>query len=172
MKKFSAVLLVVWLVLTPTKAWANIPVPGGFGFLAPFWLSWKTLGLVFTGIVLLEMGIASFYGKLSWRQSFNLIIIANLFPSTLGMFFSFNMSIFIIIFPCLWLFRKSFSEKWKKGYWASVIGFFIAFGTLAFSYKLALESSTWAVFGSLIPAFFVTVLLEYPFWIYQIGYIK
>ena len=171
MKRVAVTFLGGWLILWTESAWANIPVPGGFGFLAPFWLSLKTLGLVFVGIVMLEAIVARFIGKLSWGTATKLVIVTNFLSSAVGVLFSqhFLVGLILLALLGLWLFRRSLPEPWSRVYWASVLGFLIALGTLFASHGVALENLSLAVFGSLVPAFVVTVLLELPHWRHQIG---
>ncbi len=167
MKRASPILLAsILLALLPGSASANIPVPGGFGFLAPFWLSWKTMGLVLGGIVFLESAVMHWIARVDWETSFLVALLANAVSSIFGLLLG-SHGIFVVsllVLAVIGVTRSRWPEHWRKVWAAAMWSYGLAFITLIISFPLAAEAPAVAIFGSLVPAYFITVLIELPLW--------
>jgi len=161
---------IVWALvsvtaLLPMDASADIPIPAGFGFIAPFWMSAMTMGVVFVAIVAIEAAVARLIAALSWRRAIRLALFANMASSIYGVLVSslFLVQVAFVILLILIVVPRGFSKYWEQTFWMVVAGVAITLVSL-----IALQAALplpFAVFGSLIPAFVVTVLLEAPFWL-------
>lgn len=163
---FLKVIVPASLLFQATATWANIPIPSGFGFLAPFWLSYTTMGAIFLGIVLLEAVAAHFIARLPWKESFRLCLVANLASSLFGAFLSLSAGIVILILSLvvLFLFRNEVGPQTRRFLRPACIGLVIGVISQILLYRVAVEDLPLAVYGSLIPAFVITILIEVVWW--------
>ena len=91
--------MVFLFILFPSPGFSNIPVPSLFGVGAPFYLSLKTIGLIFLAIIILEASVLRFGLKIAWKKSIISVLIANLVSSFLGVLISGNLPTEPVIWP-------------------------------------------------------------------------
>lgn len=160
---FRTCFLIPAFLLISVGAFANIPVPALFGPGAPFFLSLKTAGLIFIAVCLVETLIFHFGLQISWNISFKSILIANIVSSFVGFLISFSpfyaLSLLILPFVLIIYFRRSI----KLSVWKSVAAGFIPavclFVWIGFSSGWVM--SGWFLYLSLIPAFLLTLFIEF-----------
>ncbi|MCH8322303.1 MAG: hypothetical protein IIB64_04420 [Proteobacteria bacterium] len=76
-------LLLIWGL--PRVALGNLAVPSMFGWGAPFFLSAKTVGGVFAGIVLIEAVAFRAVAGFGWKKCFLAALLANFVSSLIGL---------------------------------------------------------------------------------------
>ncbi len=154
------------LFFRAADAWANIPVPSGFGFLAPFWISYTTMGTIFVAIVLLETIAARLIAGLEWKKAISLCFIANLASGLFGAFLSFSAGIVILLLSLvvLFLFRNEVGPQTRRFLRPGCLGLAIGMISQLILYMVAVEDLPLAVYGSLVPAFVITILIELALW--------
>ncbi len=105
----------LFLLLIPACAFANIPLPTILAFSIPFWVAWSTMVVSFLVIVIIEAAILCFYFKQPRREALSLALKVNIITTLFGFGLTFNpLSIFglvaVVVFAAKWMRTKL---KWK-----------------------------------------------------------
>jgi len=150
----------------PSAVSANTPVPALFGVAAPFFLSERTVGLVFVAIVALESVVLRFGLRLGWKKTFLAVGAANLVSSILGIFIVKLMFLLpaIAILPVV--FSMALVHTRIVGRLAAIplalIPSVCAMVWVLISWPEGRGASTWTMYISLIPALLLSVCIEFP----------
>jgi hypothetical protein len=162
-KEFKLILFAAAFVLfLPSLAMANIPIPSLYGFGAPFFLTLKTVGAVFAGIVLIEAVIFKIGFKIPWIKSLLLSLGANGTTSIIGMLIA-GLPCFLLVPLCAVIFLfKHFRLKWN---YSITLSIFLSILPILLISLSVYDSSRnlWSLYVSLIPAYFLTVFIEVIF---------
>jgi len=157
--------MILLFTFFPSQGFSNIPVPSLFGVGAPFFLALKTVGLIFIAIIILEAGVLRFGLKIAWKKSIISVLIANLISSFLGVLISGNPLFIVLLFILPFFLMSYFSSKEKTSLLVAIIlGFAPSLCILlwiGFTWYQARGLKTWALYGSLVPAFLLSSIIEF-----------
>lgn len=156
-----------FLVFVPSFAMANIPIPSLYGFGAPFFLTLKTLGAVFAGIVLIEMLIFKIGFKIPWIKALLVSLGANVVTSITGVLIA-DFPCFFLVPLCAVIFLfKHFRLKWN---YSVPLSIFLSILPILLIYfwgggisSYGLESNLFVLYATLLPAYFLSVFTEVIF---------
>jgi len=164
----SAAILLALVVGFPRAASANIPLPAAFGFVAPLWMAWLTFGLLFVAVGLIEAIVLKFILDIAWPTAFGYSFGANAISTAFGALFGLGGLLFVAVLLVAILVGREANRFWRSTTLLRtlvpvlvslvlIVGFF---GLLSSLWNSGWATSGWAIYGSLVPAYFVTVLLE------------
>jgi len=151
--------------LLPAWAFADVPVPSFFGFGAPFFLSLQTVGALFAAIIAIEAVVFLFGLRIKWKAAFLASTIANLASSAFGLLVAgIPIAIFLAFGVAALLYtyfkRRDYPPAARFGLPLAPVLLTIPWWAFTWFHARALEP--WAFYGSLVPAFLLTVVLEAP----------
>lgn len=159
----SAITLVLVLGV-PRLASANIPLPATFAFHMPLWMSSLTFGLLFLAVGIIEMLLLRSLLKVGWQEAFALSFGANAVSTLAGGIMAASSCAFILCIVLLGLVPVELQKRWGWNPWlAAAFGFFpiVCLFLLAGLFWMEdLSLTHWAIYGPLLPAFLLTVLIE------------
>jgi len=123
-----------------------------------------TFGLLFVGVIIIEAGVLVFLLGLNVKKAFVVAGVANLVSTLVGALWGSPLvifaSLFIICPVSIYQFRKhwglSTPHSWLLGFFPLVL----LIGWAHFTFHRARAIESWAIFGSLIPAYFLSVFIE------------
>ena len=153
-------------IFFPSHAFANVPIPSLFGVGAPFFLSLRSIGVIFMAIVLMEAGFLRLGLGIEWKKCIMATLIANLVSSFIGLLIS-SSPIFILLLLILPVFLISFFIRKKKMSLSVAVVLGLApsiciFAWIALTWPEGRGIKTWCLYGSLLPAFLLSTIIEYP----------
>jgi hypothetical protein len=156
----------VSILCLPSHAFADVPVPSLFGVGAPFFLSLRSVGLVFIGIVLIEASVFHAVLRFDWRKCILASLVANLVSSIVGLLMSgfpaFIMLLFIVSpFLIGGLIRRKVLP-WPKAFLLGLTPPLCIFAWIFLTWPDGRAVRWWALYGSLVPAFLLSALVEFP----------
>lgn len=160
----TLILSLSFLLLAENRAWANVPLPSLIGFSAPFFLSIENFGALYISIILVETVVIKFGLKWSLRKAGLIVTVANLISSTVGLVFTYSgMGVLLPLIAAPFL-ANYISQIWGMRRWMGGViclaPMVMMAGWIFLTFPEGRGAEPWALYGSLIPAFLLTVGIE------------
>ncbi len=152
------------LFLTPLNSHADIPLPSAFGFVAPLWMAVLTFGLLLVGVIIIEAVILMLLLGIDVKKAFVVVGVANLVSTLVGALWGNVLLVFVgslIICPVsIYQFRNHWGLSTPHSWLLGLFPLVLLIGWTHFTFHRARAIESWAIFGSLVPAYFLSVFIE------------
>ena len=152
------------LFLLPAFAFADVPLPSLFGFIAPFWVGVRTLGVALGLVILLEAAVVARRSGTGFRRSLAAMALANLASTLVGFLAVSGILGLLGLFIAMPYLFGTFQKRWKVSQPVAIalaiapLALCILWYALTFPFGHGIER--WALVGSLAPAFVASVIIE------------
>jgi hypothetical protein len=153
--------VLVLILGTPSTASANIPVPSLYGFGAPFFLSVKSLGLLFLAILLIEGVVFRFGVGLSWKKALLGTLVVNLVSGILGVIISKFVYLALVVSGILyWLFVYKWTYSRPRSFALALLPLALSVPWALLTHPEGRAMELWTVYASLVLGFCLSVVIE------------
>lgn len=147
--------------LLPAGAWANIPAPTMFGFVAQGWAVWASSGAALVGIVSIETVMLKWLLAISGRKVLLWVTVMNAVSPFAGLLAGGSfITMFLLCILLFFAFDKTthFGIRKLRAFacWAGLVALLYMWAVFTFGHGMR-PLYFW---GSLVPAYFSSVIIE------------